>query len=145
MEEDEKQTKECLFSFGRINKYFIIPFLCPIFFFIFIIFFNLLVGEENDGTNHYFFTNMLSCFSLLIGGLLYFVVYIRTKTEETRNNATINIEPLPNRITYIYKYNPHELKKENCKIIGYLVIMSMINSFYFYQMFPNLVEIFISY
>ena len=132
MEEDEEQTteskKECLFSFAIINKYFIIPFLCPIICMLAKSLNYLLLGGDIDKKKqHYFLICILECFSYLPGGLLYFVTFIRTKTDETRNNAIINIESSPNNIKYIY--NPVELNKDGYKILGYLIIMSMINYF----------------
>ena len=131
MEEDEEQTtenkKECLFSFAIINKYFIFPFLCPIFCMLTNSSYLLVDGDINDEKKHNFLNCMLQFLSYLPGGLLYFVTFIRTKTNETRNKAIINIESSPNNIKYIY--NAVELKKNECKIIGYLIIMSIIYSF----------------
>ena len=47
------EKNECLFSFGKINKYFLIPFLCPIFFFLLGIFILLYIYKFIDKTTIY--------------------------------------------------------------------------------------------
>ena len=124
-EQKTKNKKDCLFSFSKINKYFIIPFLCPVFSMIIEIIYSSSIISDNTKNRDLLF-NMIDCLSTLVGGLLYFVASMRTKTEETRNNAIIYKET-SHDIEYIY--NPLELEKNYCIIITYLIIMSIIFSF----------------
>ena len=81
MEEDDnnqnKKRKEHLFSFATINKYFIFPFLCPIFCFLANFFLSLI--SKDNGLNHKdFLFSLFVHLSYLGGGLLYFISSIRT-------------------------------------------------------------------
>ena len=49
---------ESLFSFGKINKYFIIPFLCPIFCFLLNHFFKLYFISINIEENINFYISI---------------------------------------------------------------------------------------
>ena len=124
-EQETKNKKECLFSFSKMNKYFIIPFLCPVIDMIMHTINDLNNELSGNTINNSLLIYLLDCFSLFAGGLLYFVVFIRTKTEETRNKAIIYKES-SNDIKYIY--NPVELEKNKRKIFIYLIIMSIILS-----------------
>ena len=131
MEKDEEETtnntnnkKEYLFSFARINKYFLIPFLCPVFCMISNVFIKFVIDEW---VNSDFPISMIVCFCYLFGGLLYFVSAIRTKTEETRDNAIIYMERDRSSGSIKYIYNDG-LKKDKCKIFGFLLIMSILLS-----------------
>ena len=97
---------ECLFSFGKINKYFIIPFLCPIFLFLTNYFIILYISNyrlEKEINDDKFYTEffkkksyLLSSVAFLshfIGGFLYFISYIRTGTHnrESKVNNSLKI------------------------------------------------------
>ena len=129
-EEVEEQTteneKKCLFSFAKINKYFIIPFLCPIIGFLANIFIELMQKNTEFKVDLYFPVTMFACLTYFGGGLLYFVSYIRTKTEETRNNAIAYKERERASSAIIYIYNENEPKKNIWKIFGFLLIMSIV-------------------
>ena len=106
-EQNTNNKKECLFSFSKLNKYFIIPFLCPVMDLI-----RAIIEDSgmvsDDAKNKDFLIDMIDCLSTLAGGLLYFVSSVRTKTEET-------------------KKQPKELEKKSKKI-GYVIIMSIMIS-----------------
>ena len=97
---------ECLFSFGKINKYFIIPFLCPIFLFLTNYFIILYISNyrlEKEINDDKFYTEFFKKKSYLlssvfflshfIGGFLYFISYIRTGTHnrESKVNNSLKI------------------------------------------------------
>ena len=85
-EQKTNNKKECLFSFSKLNKYYIIPFLYPVMDVIRDIIIDY--GLKSEGAKKSdFLIYMIDCFSTTAGGLLYFVSSVRTKTEETRNNA----------------------------------------------------------
>jgi len=101
------KKNESLFSFGKLNKYFIIPFLCPIFCFLANYFLKLYNNEISKSKEKYDIKNklFLISFSLFlsyfVGGLLYCISYIRTQTEDLiYNEKIININPL--KIFFIF-------------------------------------------
>ena len=93
-----KKRKEHLFSFAKINKYFIFPFLCPIFCFLTNLFLSF-ISEEKGLNNKEFLFSILVHLSYLGGGLLYFISSIRAKTEQTRSEV---VTVSPSSIRYIY-------------------------------------------
>jgi len=116
-----------IFSFAKINKYFIFPFLCPICCMLANYFVLLILRTENI-YNKEFIVGITACTSYIGGGLLYFISYIRTKTEETRNeknnSADKQTEGSSSSISYIF-YDGKK-KINSSKIYRILFIMSMI-------------------
>ena len=82
---DSKKGKEkkCLFSFAKINKYFIIPFLCPIFCTICNYFIDKISNDEGL-KNKECCLAIIECGTLLGSGLLYFISSLRDKDQEIR-------------------------------------------------------------
>ena len=125
MEEEYEKTnkKECLFSFAKINKYYLFPFLAPLF----CVFSNYCMHIVNKANKNTEFT--LSIFvnmTFVVGGLLYFVSFIRTKTEQTKNNAIVYKER--KTLNLIYKEeSPNKSKKI---IFLILLFMSILLSIY---------------
>ena len=126
-EKTKKRTKKSpLFSFAKINKYFIIPFLSPIFCFLANLFLDLLL--KNRGiANLSFLISMIESTSYIIGGLLYFISWIRTRTEETRDNAIEYRVRVNTSISYIYNNGE---KKNALKIFVILCSMSILLIFF---------------
>ena len=99
MYEDEKES---LFSFNKMNKYYLFPFLVPI------VCFNTKWFSEpmkvNDGKvkidnvsdenchTYVFLYQMINSTSIIFAGLLYFVSYVRTKTDNKANIGNLFIE-----------------------------------------------------
>lgn len=126
-QENEKGEKECLFSFAKINKYFIIPFLCPVFCII-CNYFIEKINEDKGLINKQCFIAIMECSTFLGGGFLYFISSIREKTEETRNKAKTYAES-SNSIKLIYN-DILQSKKKYFKIFSILFIMSSFISFF---------------
>ena len=126
-EEEEKPTKkEFLFSFAKINKYYLFPFLAPIFCCLANFFIHSIYEENKNMDTHFFLTIHIDC-TYLIGGLLYFISKIRTKTEETRNNAIVYRERASSfGVKYIYNDGS---KKSKIKIILFLILISSLITF----------------
>ena len=115
-----EEKDECLFSFAKINKYYLFPFLAPIFcctgnYFIHSMY------RENKSMEMHFFLLIFIDLSYLLGGLLYFVSFIRTKTNETRNDAIVYRERSSPKVKYIY-YDGS--KKSKIKIVLFLILIS---------------------
>ncbi len=83
-----------LISFGKINKYFIVPFLCPIFCFLANYFIELYLESkannekeiENKIKEKIYLLSSTVSLSYFGGGLLYFISYIRTKTTDKKKS-----------------------------------------------------------
>ena len=100
-EKEEEEDKECLFSFGKINKYFIFPFLCPIICMICNYLIIEIIQDYNLENKQFFLSTFVSS-TYIGGGLVYFISWIRTKTEETRDNAQLYNERKSSFVKYIY-------------------------------------------
>jgi len=90
------KKNESLFSCGKINKYFLIPFLCPIFCFLSKLFLELYVRNENGNNEKFkkkaFLISSITSLSYITGGILYFIFNIRTKAEITKKSSENKID-----------------------------------------------------
>ena len=124
--DENSNKKEWLFSFDRINKYYLFPFLAPIFCMLANFFLGLVRNKISDKVNNYeFLLSMFINFSYIFGGLIYFISFIRTKTEETKEHAIIHKNK--NSLNLIYNKG---LKKDKKIIFGILFLMSILLSIY---------------
>ena len=82
-----KKERERLFSFSTINKYYLMPFLCPIFLILCNININIIIkiGENNI----IFLSIIIESLSLVLAGLLTFIPSLREKTKYSKNDALI--------------------------------------------------------
>ena len=126
MEEEQKlNKKEHLFSFAKLNGYYLFPFLAPLFcctanIFIYFLYFGDQ-GQNQEKQNNELFITIIIDLSYVFGGLLYFISGIRTKTEETRNKAEI----YKSKATIILIYNKGD-KKDKKKIFLILILLSIL-------------------
>ena len=123
MGDDEKnKKKESLFSFAKINKYYLFPFLAPIFCCTANYFIHTLSNDNPSMEMHMFLTIYID-FSYLFGGLLYFISSIREKTYETRDNAIEYRDRASSVVKYIYNDGS---KKNQIKILLILLLISFL-------------------
>ena len=119
--------KECIFSLAKINKYFLFPFLVPII--CTMANYIIILGNFENNAPKINFTFLLSIYSILayiLGGLLYFVSFIRTQAEKAKRRVTIHLQK--SRIQLIYKkITPNKNKKKMC---GILFLMSLFLSIF---------------
>ena len=94
IEEDEakiinnKNTKkEGIISFSTINKYYLLPFLCPIFNISSNICINLTIKEEKK--NALLFILIVLSFCYILPGFLTFIPSLSKRTKNTINYALI--------------------------------------------------------
>jgi len=119
------KKNECIFSFGKINKYFLFPFLCPIFCYLANLFFDLYVETLNNNPTDekikkkLYFLSSIYPLSYFGGGLLYFITYIRTKTETSKKSRVSS-----SSIEYIY--NEPIRQNNTLKIFSILFIISLL-------------------
>ena len=138
-DEEKTQKKECFISFAKINKYYLFPFLAPIFCMTSNYFIHLINKENNDNSMEFTLSIFLNC-AYIIGGSSYFISYIREKTEKTKNNAIVYKE----RKTLNLIYNNDKPKKSKVKIFLILLFMAFLLTIYItiysYSNNKNLIE-----
>ena len=95
----EKQKKS-LITFAKINKYFLIPFLTPVFCMLANYFLNK-IREIKLVRNEEFILSSYIMLSYIAAGCFYFISKFRQKVEEQKENI-IYREANPSSIQYIY-------------------------------------------
>ena len=128
MEEKKEKSnkKQFLFSFNKINKYYLFPFLAPIFCCLSNLSIHTIYRENQERKLYLFLTFYIDC-SYLIGGLLFCISKIRNKTEETRNEAIIDKEKESKVFNVKYIYNDKS-KKSKIQILLMLLLISTLIS-----------------
>ena len=125
----DKKSKKSWFSFAKINKYYIIPFFCPIFC-MSANFFIVIIDEDKGLKNKQVLLSILECFTFTGGGLLYFISSLREKTEYTRDRAEVYADGRSHaKIQLIY--NENKVQQNKIKIIFILLVASLSISFFF--------------
>ena len=127
MENNQEQTNKDkhLFSFGKINKYYFLPFFAPIICFMS----NVFINEAKEGTqNNELFFIIIGEFTYVLSGLLYFISSIRTKTEKSKDNS--ENKQSKNEIMLIYN-NPNPSENNKLKILGIFLFSSIFVSLSF--------------
>lgn len=127
-ENNNKKSNKCLFSYAKINKYFIIPFLCPVFCMLGN-FFIVIVDEDEGVINKEILLSLLECLSFTGGGMLYFISSLNKVTEQIKDKATSSDE---RRISIRLIYNGNNNYKDNkLKVFLILFIAALCVSFFF--------------
>ena len=122
-ENGNKKHKEGLFSFTKLNKYFIIPFICPIICMISNYFLSLMMDQADFDGKQFFLITFVNL-SFAGGGLMYFVSWIRNKTDETRDNAIVYKER-QNTSQIKFIYNDNSIKFPTFTIFFILLLISI--------------------
>ena len=97
---DTKKSKTPLITFAKINKYFLIPFLCPVCCML-ANYFLLWFKKTNVLKKGEFFIPVFVEFSYVFAGLLYFITYFQQKVEGGKEEI-IYRESTATSIKYIY-------------------------------------------
>ena len=123
-EESQENKKENLIDFGKLNKYYLIPFIAPLLGVsgnISLYYFEVK-GDNADNIKGISFILIFIIFlSYAMGGLLYFISSIRSQTEKTRYKAKIDKGKKSLKLIYIKK----EINKSKVKIFIYILIISI--------------------
>ena len=118
------EEKQNLFRITKLNKYFIFPFLSPIFCFMANFFLDLIIDDIKIKNNSFFIVLLIDS-SYIAGGLLHCFSRIRQKTEkkrETKNNSSLNRDDsLPSD-----NNNNNNNINNNIKIFGIILLTSSI-------------------
>ena len=118
--EEKYFVKKGLFSFDTLNKYYLIPFLAPIFCCTTNIFLKATYNKYNDEMELMIFFTISSEMIYLCGGFLYFISFIRTKTEETRNNAIEDKKQVISNVKYIYNDGSKKSKLKTLLLLTFI-------------------------
>ena len=78
-----KQKKYFLFSFSRLNKHYLLPFISPFLCVILDICLDILMDHKKN--NEKFSLDILFSFSIILSGLLFFVPNLRKKFHKNTN------------------------------------------------------------
>ena len=131
--------KESLIRFGKLNKYYLIPFITPfigvvvdcLFFFLYIKYKKKYLLGFN------FIENFTMYLAHITVGLLYCISAIRSQTEKTRYEAKNEKgENKKGRKSLKLIYNSNAIKKSKLKITIIIFIISLVANFqYIREMF----------
>ena len=129
-EKESKNKKEGLFSFSKINKYYIFPFLCPIASLICNVFM-MFVYEDKKFQGNQFLASILLCFSYFFGGIFY-IYSIRQKFKKIDDKENKIATLSSSSIELIYNENNAEgiYNRNSVKIYLLLLIMSILLSLF---------------
>ena len=128
---EEKKNNEGLFSFSKLNKYYIFPFLCPLACIILNVFITF-VYEDKKFQGNQFLASILICFSYFFGGIFY-TFAIRRKLKKGQNKEINNRTLSSSSIELIYNENDvKDIYNRNVvKIYLLLLIMSILLALFF--------------
>ena len=119
-EDEPEQKKECPFSFNKMNKYYLLPFLVPIVCYCTKFCSDPLkmnrnkikdvddISDENLHT-YVFLYQMINSTSIIFAGLLYFISIIRAQTDNKANIGTINERSISSDYSFMAKKQPNRL------------------------------------
>lgn len=135
---EKSGRKKSLFSFQKMNKYYLFPFLVPVICFSAKYFIEPIkerhYEKDEDGDKHidksiehqfvYYYT-LINSLSFLLGGLLYFVSASKAKTSSDKKHVGDNLS----NIEQLIKKEDNRNKK-NIKIFLIFLLMSFILTAY---------------
>ena len=127
------KQKKSLITFAKINKYFLIPFLTPVFCMLTNYFLNK-IREMKLVRNEEFVFSFYIMLSYIGAGCFYFISKFRQKIEEQKENI-IYREVNPSSIQYIYN---ESMKKNLLKEWILIIVISFLSViFVFFSVFSS--------
>ena len=112
------KKKEGIISFSKLNKYYLLPFICPIFCMLGTVIRKKIEPNENDNKKIVIFiTSVIVSLSDILGGLLSFIPSLREKTKNSRNDALVYKINKKSEIELVYKTNYLGNKRKSKKVI----------------------------
>ena len=122
--EGEKIKKKRLFSFTKLNRFFIFPFLSPIFIFIrdYII---GLAKIKNDGIKTTFQYEVMDGFMHSVCGLFYFIYCFRMRPQKIKNEENESQRETQRLTALVEKNNKENIKHKNWKIFGLILVIGL--------------------
>ena len=126
---EKVDDKMPILTFSKLNKYFIIPFLCPIFYMI-SKFFKSLIEDANIINNSNILDPITTELSFIFSGLFYFITFF--KVNFNKQNLSSQIIEKGNNGAIIYDNNNNKISNKNkinnsnsCTIIMYIILLSL--------------------
>ena len=115
-------NKKSIITFSKLNKYFLIPFLCPIIYVISILFGVLI--EKTDAIKMLHFLQAISNdLSYIFAGLFYLIPYFKVNVNKKNESSSNN----SGNSGIIYIYNEGIIDNYNpCKIMMLIILLSII-------------------
>ena len=121
---ERENNKKSIITFSKLNKYFLIPFLCPVFFILLNILSNLIDKNKLVITPS-FFDSIFEDLSFIFAGFFYFIPYFKANFNKKTDSPSINER---NDSGAIYFNNKVKIDKYKfCKIIMIIMLLSLIN------------------
>ena len=129
LESDEEELSEIannkkqIIIFSKLNKYFLIPFICPVFYVISNIFKDVILKAKVINKKE-FFDSIYIGLNFFFVGLFYFIPYFNINYNK-KNDINSDVQRNNSGITHIYNegiidnYNP-------CQIIMLIISLSLI-------------------
>ena len=132
LSELEKNPKR-LITFAKLNKYFIIPFIFPIFIFL-RNYFLILLRDTNIYHNRIIFIEIIYVdLTFVFTGLLYFITYCKLRSNKKEQNS--KHEKGTNELIFIYNDNESEINNPK-KVLLLILLISIFLELY--QIFSHL-------
>ena len=119
---ENKKPKKTLVTFSKLNKYFLIPFLTPVFI-MFTYYFMRLIEKEMK--NPLFFITIYDQLGILAAGLLYFFY---KDDKLVKNGKETQKEIRFNSFEYIYNENERDININKFRFL--IVILSLLMAAY---------------
>ena len=120
---DTENIKKPIITFAKANRYFIIPFLCPIFCMLANYFSAKIIKANVIKKVEFVFSIFLGQLSYVLGGLFHFASYFRSKANKINR-------PISNKImTYIYNKNANSNKFKFYKKFFFVLLFGILIGF----------------
>ena len=124
---EKVDDKMPILTFSKLNKYFIIPFLCPIFYMI-SKFFKSLIDDKNIIKKSNILDPITTELSFIFSGLFYFITFF--KVNFNKQNLSSQIIERGNNGTITYDNNKISSKNKinnsnSCTIIMFIILLSL--------------------
>ena len=118
-----EDNKKSVITFSKLNKYFLIPFLIPVFCVLSNVFMDL-IAESKAKNILDFFEFIVIDLSYIFAGLLYFIPYFKVNFNKKNDSLSINKR---NNSCAMYTNNKIKIDKyKSCKIIMLILLLSLI-------------------
>ena len=118
---NSNKSKKPLISFAKINKYFIIPFIAPVFCML-ANYFLQKIRDTKVIKHEEFFTPLYTTLSYIGAGCFYFISKFRQKVEEQKEKI-IYKETNTNSIQYIYNEG---IKINVLKVLIFIIVIAFL-------------------
>ena len=126
---NNKKEKQGIITFSKLNKYYLLPFICPIFCMLERVF-RERIGEQLENNNDdIFLTSIIPSLSYILGGLLSFIPSLSIKPKHLIKDALVyEVNEESKNMELVYKTNYISSKIKSKKVIFYYLLLSIFSS-----------------